>query len=61
MLNRLFKTKTKRLEVKAFTETDTCEYCISPHWGYIDDDLDRYINVREGHLCAICGVSEKPI
>ncbi len=61
MLNRLFKPNPPKLEVKEFAVTDTCDACGSPQGGYITANLDRYVNVREGHNCADCGVPEKPL
>lgn len=55
------KTKTPKLEVKEFAVTDSCDACGSPQGGYVSADLDRYVNVRDGHNCANCGVHEKPI
>jgi ribosomal protein S14 len=55
------KTRTKKLEVKAISVTDKCEYCGSPQGGYINVNLDRYVNIRNGHECANCGIPEKPI
>lgn len=61
MPNRLFKPKPLNLEVKEVYVTDTCDACGSPQEGYINANLDRYLNVREGHNCANCGVPEKLI
>lgn len=40
------KPKTPKLEVKDFTVTDTCEACGSPQGGYVNANLDRYLNVN---------------
>lgn len=61
MLNRLLKPQTPKIEVKELAVTDTCDACGSPQGGYVNANLDRYLNVRDGHKCANCGVPEKPI
>lgn len=58
MLNHLFKTQTPKLEVKTFAVTDNCDACGSPQGGYVSANLDRYVNVRDGHNCANCGIPE---
>jgi len=50
---------TKELEVKDFAVTDNCANCGSPQGGYVSANLDRYVNIRDGHNCAACGVSEE--
>ncbi len=61
MLNQLLNPKTPKLQVKDFAVTDECEHCGSPQGGYVSADLDRYVNVRDGHKCTNCGVPEKPL
>jgi hypothetical protein len=61
MFKRLLKTQNPNLEVKEFYVTDNCDYCGSPQGGYVNANLDRYLNVRDGHKCANCGVPEKPL
>jgi hypothetical protein len=51
----------KQLEVKELAVTDLCANCGSPQGGYVSANLDRYVNVRDGHKCASCGVSEEKI
>lgn len=55
------KIKKQQLEVKVFATTDNCNACGSPQGGYVSANLDRYINVRNGHNCSVCGVAEKGI
>jgi hypothetical protein len=50
---------TQKLEVKEFAVTDLCANCESPQGGYVNANLDRYLNVRDGHNCVNCGVSEE--
>ncbi len=50
-----------RLEVKKFYVTDNCANCGSPQGGYVSANLDRYVNIRDGHNCAKCGVPEEVI
>lgn len=57
----VIKRRDRKLEVKEFNVTDTCDACGSPQGGYVSADLDRYVNVRDGHYCANCGVPEKRI
>jgi hypothetical protein len=53
------KKLTLNVEVKELAVTDNCANCGSPQGGYVSANLDRYVNVRDGHNCANCGVSEK--
>lgn len=55
------KPKTLKPEVKELAVTDMCDFCESPQGGYVSANLDRYLNVRDGHNCANCGVPEKLI
>jgi len=48
-----------QLKVKKFYVSDQCANCGSPQGGYANANLDRYLNVRDGHNCANCGVSEE--
>lgn len=57
----MFNRKRKKLEAKELAVTDTCEFCGSPQGGYVSADLDRYVNVRDGHNCSRCGVPETQI
>jgi hypothetical protein len=52
---------TKELEVKELAVTDFCANCGSHQGGYVNANLDRYLNIRDGHNCATCGVSEEII
>lgn len=57
----VIKRRDRKLEVKEFAVTDECEHCGSPQGGYVNANLERYLNVRDGHICANCGVPEKPL
>jgi hypothetical protein len=49
------------IEVRELTVTDRCEFCGNAQGGYIEKNLGRYINIRNGHNCETCGVPEKPM
>jgi hypothetical protein len=55
------KKLTPKLEVKELAVTDNCANCGSPQGGYVNVNLDRYLNIRDGHNCTTCGVSEEVI
>lgn len=48
------ENESERLEVKVFWETDVCEFCEAIQGGYIDEDDDRHINIRDGRDCYSC-------
>lgn len=51
--------KSRVIEVTNIFVTDQCEFCNSTMGGYINGNIDRYINIRDEHKCARCGIPEK--
>jgi hypothetical protein len=57
---RLMGLKKPPLEVHKFLETDICEFCGAPQGGYVDESYS-YLNIRNEHECAYCGLPERDL
>ncbi len=63
LIKQVFKSivDSEEPDTAPFYVTDSCEYCGKIQGGYINGDLDSYVNIRNGDKCNGCGIPEKLI